>query len=78
MSGFSRFIVGRKKSPLIAVFSILISGALLGVSGYESSTATGSTDQLPDNKQSTRAVEIQQSFPGDALNPAVILFEKVD
>ncbi len=78
MSGFSRFIVVRKKSPLIAVFSILISGALLGVSGYESSTATGSTDQLPDNKQSTRAVEIQQSFPGDALNPAVILFEKVD
>lgn len=78
MSGFSRFIVGRKKSPLIAVFSILISGALLGISGYESSTATGSTDQLPDNKQSTRAVEIQQSFPGDALNPAVILFEKVD
>ena len=70
--------IGRVKSPLIAVFSVLISGALLGIAGYESSTATGSSDQLADGKQSTRVVELQGEFPGDAVNPAVILFERND
>ena len=70
--------IGRIKSPIIAVFSVLISGALLGIAGYESSTATGSSDQLADGKQSTRVVELQGDFPGDAVNPAVILFERVD
>ena len=70
--------IGRVKSPLIAIFAVLISGALLGIAGYESSTATGSSDQLADGKQSTRVVELQGEFPGDAVNPAVILFEKSD
>lgn len=70
--------IGRVKSPLIALFSVLISGALLGIAGYESSTATGSSDQLADGKQSTRVVELQGEFPGDAVNPAVILFERID
>lgn len=70
--------IGKVKSPLIAVFSVLISGALLGIAGYESSTATGSSDQLADGKQSTRVVELQGEFPGDAVNPAVILFERID
>ena len=70
--------IGRVKSPLIALFSVIISGALLGIAGYESSTATGSSDQLADGKQSTRVVELQGEFPGDAVNPAVILFERID
>ena len=68
--------VGRRRSWVVFLLALFSSILILGSAGEESSTATGATDALPKGKQSTEVVLKQQQLPGDAVNPAILLFTK--
>lgn len=70
--------IGLRRSWAVFLLSLVASFLILGSAGSESSTATGATDGLPRGKQSTQVILAQQKLPGDAINPAILLFTNKD
>lgn len=67
------FVVGRRRSWLVALLFLLVAGALIG--GVKSGTRTAlATDGYAAGSDSARVVELQEKFPARDASSALVLY----
>ena len=67
------FVVGRRRSWLVALLFLLVAGAMIG--GVKSATRTAlATDGYAAGSDSARVVELQDQFPAHDASSALVLY----